>query len=187
VWGNCPGLYAYHPTSSVELTCCVADSSASGGAGTIIYGENTVFSDPLFCDAMPCAGRAAGATDYHVLVSSPALPENNPCGVLIGALGSCEATSVPTSPTLPDDAIWASPNPFSSTTALSLTTAPDHDATLAVFDIAGRQVRRLRLSGSASPVTWDGTDENGGQVAPGTYLLMIDGRRSAAGRVTIVR
>ena len=185
LWGNC-GTAVVTTGSSLEVSCSVVDSASISGAGAVFVGPN-VFTDPRFCDTNACPSWPIGDPgDYRVEPSSPCLPQNNPCGVLIGALGSCDATSVPSSPTLPDDAIWASPNPFSTSTALSLTT-PSHDATLAVFDIAGRQVRRLRLSGSASPVTWDGTDENGGRVAPGTYLLRVDGRRSTAGRVTIVR
>jgi hypothetical protein len=118
---------------------------------------------------------------------SAALPENNPCGVLIGALGSCAATSVPPSFQPPDESIWASPNPFSTSTSLSLGAALDRDATLSVFDVAGRRVREFRMTPTTAPVVWDGADETGQRVAAGAYFLRLDGRLDHAGRVTVVR
>jgi hypothetical protein len=106
---------------------------------------------------------------------------------LIGAPGSCAATSVPPSFQPPDAAIWASPNPFSTSTVLSLNASLDRDATLSVFDAAGRRVREFRMTSTATPVIWDGADDHGQRVAAGTYLLRLDGRRDLAGRVTVVR
>jgi len=48
---------------------------------------------------------------------------------------------------------------------------------IAIFDLAGRQIRSLfkgeELSGRYIDKGWDGRDDNGGLVAPGVYLLKI--------------
>jgi Right handed beta helix region/FlgD Ig-like domain len=185
VWANCNGI-RIGAGSTVTAVSSLIDTSDVEGVLTLL-GEN-LSTDPLFCDPNPCPMWQLGDPgDYRVEAASPCLPENNPFGVLIGALGSCAATSVPPSIQPPDDAIWVSPNPFSTSTSLSLSSALDRDATLSVFDVAGRRVREFRMTRSAVPVAWDGTDENGQSVAAGTYLLRLEGRPRASGRVTVVR
>jgi parallel beta-helix repeat protein len=187
VWANCMGIQVTSG-SSIQATCTIFDTSAVYGTGEIALNGWNAFSDPLFCDPNVCpVWPISDPGDYRVQPQSAALPENNPCGVLIGALGSCAATSVPPSFQPPDDVIWASPNPFSASTSLSLTSAIDRDATLSVFDVAGRRVREFRMTRAAAPVAWDGTDENGQSVAAGMYLLRLEGRRDLSGRVTVVR
>ena len=187
IWGNCAGI-ELNATAVVRVTCSVIDSSSVFGAEQIEYVGTNIFADPMFCDPRGCPLPPLGDIgDYRVHSASPCLPENNPCGVLIGALGLCAATSVLPGFDAPGTAIWASPNPFSTSTSLSLGSALDRDATLSVFDVAGRRVREFRMTRAAAPVTWDGTDENGQNVAAGTYLLRLEGRQSIAGRVTIVR
>jgi hypothetical protein len=62
---------------------------------------------------------------------------------------------------------------------------------LALYDVAGRQVRSLasgwRAAGEQS-VAWDGNDESGNPVAPGVYLAAIRaGGNRASARLVRVR
>jgi hypothetical protein len=51
--------------------------------------------DPLFCDPVPCTSSPTSNGDYSLHEHSPALPDGNECGVLIGALGhGCGPVSV---------------------------------------------------------------------------------------------
>lgn len=185
VWANCDGIRNV-AGSALTATMSLIDTSDVEGELTLV-GEN-LSTDPLFCDPNPCPQWLLGDVgDYRVSADSPCLPENNSFGVLIGSLGSCAATSVPTGDYGPWESIWASPNPFSTSTSLSLATVLDHDATLTVFDIAGRRVRELQMPRSIAPVTWDGSDEDGRMVAPGTYFMRLEGRSDVGGRVTVVR
>jgi hypothetical protein len=185
IWGNCGDL-ALQNSSSAQLACCLVDSSQI--SDSVSYVGPNVFADPLFCAADVCPGPWPRVdVDFRLQATSPCLPENNSCGVLIGALGSCAATSVPPSFQPPDDAIWASPNPFSTSTSLSLGASLDRDVMLSVFDVAGRRVREFRITPAAAPVVWDGADESGQRVAAGTYLLQLEGAQNRTGRVTIVR
>ncbi len=67
------------------------------------------------------------------------------------------------------------PNPFRSSTAISFRLPEPGDYTLAVFDVAGRLVRRYEGYGSAgeTTVSWDGRDAAGQAVAPGIYYYRV--------------
>ncbi len=86
----------------------------------------------------------------------------------------------------------ASPNPFRGVTSLRLDLAQATRASVAVFDLAGRQVATLRdgtLAAGRQTVSWDGRDASGAAVGSGVYVI----RFAAAGlapqnvRVAFVR
>jgi hypothetical protein len=185
VWANCDGIRNVGG-STVTVAMSLIDTSNVEGSLTLL-GEN-LSTDPLFCSPNPCPQWFLGDPgDYRVRADSPCLPENNSFDVLIGAFGSCAGTSVPPSLQPSDDEIWASPNPFSTSTVFSLTTMLDRDAMLSVFDVAGRRIRELRVPRSVSAISWDGTNANGRPVAAGKYLLRLEGQRNSAGSVVVVR
>ena len=82
------------------------------------------------------------------------------------------------------------PNPFAGTTTFSYRVdGSDASATeITVYDVAGRQVRKL-VSGlqpaGIHTVTWDGRNDQGAQVQRGVYFVrtMIAGRKEATSRV----
>ena len=78
--------------------------------------------------------------------------------------------------------VWSAPNPFTPGTSLHFVMPEAGDADLTIYDVSGRVVRRL-VSGAlpAGPrdVSWDGTDDEGREVASGVYFA-----RFAAGAVT---
>ena len=71
----------------------------------------------------------------------------------------------------------AVPNPFNPATRLSFTLSRDDQATLRVYDLAGRLVKTLLadavLEAGRHDVTWDGTDDRGRGVAAGVYLYRL--------------
>jgi flagellar hook assembly protein FlgD len=67
---------------------------------------------------------------------------------------------------------------------------PSH-ASLAVYDIAGRCVRTL-FSGPGAVgshvTTWDGSDDRGGRVPAGVYLVRLDaGGQVATRKISLLR
>ena len=85
----------------------------------------------------------------------------------------------------------AAPNPFNPRTTLSFTVAAPGAADLAVYDLAGRRVRRLLHGAVASGthrMTWDGLDDAGAALPSGVYLarLRVAGESSVE-RLTLVR
>ena len=87
------GIYVHDDAAYLNFACCDVYGNVDGDYGGEIpdleglYGN--ISSHPLFCD--PVAG------DFTLALGSPCLPENNDCGVRMGAFGlGCEnATSVP--------------------------------------------------------------------------------------------
>lgn len=81
----------------------------------------------------------------------------------------------------------AAPNPFSDRTSIRYFRSRTGRTDIAVFDAAGKLVRRLACPAEASVVTWDGTDAQGRCSEPGVYLLRPDGGAEASCRVIIAR
>jgi uncharacterized repeat protein (TIGR01451 family) len=83
-----------------------------------------------------------------------------------------------------------SPNPFSGTTtfAYNIAGANGAHAEITVFDVAGRQIKKL-VSGIQTAgihtATWDGRNDQGAQVQRGVYFVrtVIAGRKEATNRI----
>ncbi len=61
-------------------------------------------------------------------------------------------------------------------------------AALVIYDVAGRERRRLEVRNGASETTWDGADTNGRQVESGVYLARLTGPgASGEARVVVLR
>lgn len=91
IWGNCSDGLADEivlSDGSVSFECSIVDSSGIGEVinGTAFFDANTTFSDPRFCDPLPCETAPTLLGEYTLQSASPALPENSSCGLLIGAL-----------------------------------------------------------------------------------------------------
>jgi hypothetical protein len=83
----------------------------------------------------------------------------------------------------------AAPNPSAPGTGpvrLTLTVGTSAPATVALYDVSGRLVRRLHagpLDGGVHAFAWDGRDEGGRAAPPGLYFA----RAQAGGRVAVAR
>jgi hypothetical protein len=68
------------------------------------------------------------------------------------------------------------PNPFGETTTVRYSLAQPSDASISVYDVGGRLVRRLveglRPAG-AQTIIWDGRDDNGRSTAAGIYFIRL--------------
>jgi hypothetical protein len=73
--------------------------------------------------------------------------------------------------------IRAVPNPFTSKTAISLQLAVGSRADARIYDGTGRLVRMFRqlpiVTRHSSIVSWDGRDESGRMLGPGTYICRV--------------
>lgn len=174
------GGYAVFCVDSLpELQCNILWDNAGGDivCGTDLGGNRS--DDPRFCASDP------GGTGLRLLrPDSPALPENNSCGVLIGAAGvGCDVTDA--SSALPmRPALRVSPNPPVGVAAITYALARGStSARLAVYDLRGRLVARILETGRASAtgtVTWGGRDDTGAHVAAGVYIVRLETDASSA-------
>ena len=172
-------------TADPTVTHCCVFGNALGDSLCGSYHDN-IFTDPLFC------GLEEGVVSLHD--DSPCLPSGNPWGELIGALGAgaCgPATGVDGELFAPFALHPARPNPTSGSAVLTLVTPIDGVASLAVYDVSGRLIRRLtdgRLPAGEHRFLWDGCDGEGRQVAAGVYFCVAEaGGESAARKVVLVR
>ncbi len=84
------------------------------------------------------------------------------------------------------------PNPFVSLTNIVFGLPVEGGrVTMEVFDISGRQVRSIetpRLNGGFHRITWDGRNDEGIDVSPGTYFCRLScGSWSATAKTQLVR
>ena len=81
-------------------------------------------------------------------------------------------------PVPPPAALTNAPNPFSDRTTIRVAMARPGVASLAIFDVSGRLVRKLHDGPIAEGVrafVWDGQDDEGRRVAAGVYHLRLSG------------
>lgn len=114
------------------------------------------------------AGGSFAAGDYYLSVD-----DQNPVGVEALAQGGF-------------DLMPNRPNPFRGSTIIAFSLASKGSVRLAVYDIAGRLVRRIvqgdRLEAGTHERTWDGIDEAGRLAAPGVYYYRIQTNDDGATR-----
>lgn len=95
------------------------------------------------------------------------------------------------SPPLASALLGASPNPFSPNTRIRYRLASAQNATLRIFDVAGRLIRSLDsqpLLAGVHEIGWDGTDGRGRRAATGVYIARLNAPdRSQSMRIILVR
>ena len=140
--------------------------------------EGNLGEDPLFCDLT--------SWDLSLNDISPCLPQNNDCGVQMGAMGQgCLATPVNPWQDSTDTVLEpAFPNPFNPRTVLAFRLAEPGWASLTIHDLEGRRVARLaegEFPAGRRSFVWEGRDDVGRRLASGVYfarLLTSEGARS---------
>ncbi|MBN2170064.1 MAG: T9SS type A sorting domain-containing protein [Candidatus Krumholzibacteriota bacterium] len=174
--------------SGAELVCCCVYGNADGGYGGLIEDQTgingNIAADPLFC--APYAG------DFHLRTQSPCLPENNECGVLMGAWGEgCVTTGAQAPGAAPFRLAQNHPNPFNPRTDIRFDLTEAAAVSLTIHDVAGRCVRCLAdgagYGAGEHAVAWDGRDGAGRPLASGVYLCRLQvGSRSQVHKMVFV-
>lgn len=152
----------------------------SGGVGDPIGLNGNIDLDPMFCDS--------GNGDFRVNTDSPCLPDNNDCGVLMGAFGAgCGSTSAEETPQPGEiDLHQNSPNPFNPSTSIVFDLSAAARVSLNLFDIRGRPVKTLLsgrpLSAGRHELSWKGRDDEGNALPSGVYFYRLDAGDEFASR-----
>ena len=107
---------------------------------------------------------------------------------------SCEVTTIPDSENRLEEAKLNPnvPNPFNPDTKISFALDKRSDVRIALYDLAGRQVRTLvsgNLDAGTHDVMWDGRDDRDRLVSSGVYFyeLQIGGRRLESRKALLMK
>jgi probable HAF family extracellular repeat protein len=87
----------------------------------------------------------------------------------------------------PPSSMLAVPNPSSGSFEVRFARPLEAVANLAIYSVAGREVRDQKVPAGASEVKWDGRDTTGARVPTGAYYLRLSGGRVGITRVILVR
>jgi Right handed beta helix region len=162
--------------ASMAAISCSNLFENEGGDWTGILTDQVAVDGNLSVDPQFCSGVGTGDF-YSLFIASPCAAENSACGQ-IGAfpVGCHEASPVP------DDLPIASrlqgnyPNPFNPRTKILFDVGRSGQVELAIYDVAGRLVRRLvnepMIRGSHEMI-WEGDDSGSRPVAAGVYFLRL--------------
>lgn len=91
-----------------------------------------------------------------------------------------------------DRLLPASPNPFVPRTTLEFAIATPGSVEIAIFDVTGRLVRQFAetaVTAGLRKVEWDGKDQSGSRLPPGSYFynLKLDGRMLGSQKVVLLQ
>lgn len=168
--------------TDILCTCTNMYGNAGGDWGLGFDGfygvEGNIAANPFLCDPEEDVFTVDG--------TSPCLPENNDCNVLIGAFGEgCELTSVADPGSLGFSSLEPNvPNPFNPTTRILFTLRKAGTVTLKVYDLSGKLVRTLsdrrEYAAGQHSITWDGRNEASSAVPSGAYFCCLEAAGSSA-------
>ena len=78
------------------------------------------------------------------------------------------------------------PNPFSENTSIPVSTSPNEDLQLKIYDILGSEVKTYSISkdmmSNLKTVRWDGTNNVGNKVSHGVYICQLIGINQSVAR-----
>ena len=135
-----------------------------------LYGN--ISEEPLFC--------SMDDGDFTLNDISPCLPENNDCGLLMGALpqGCTYPVTTPEDPPGSGIALEAYPNPFNPELMVVFSLPTSSDVDCRIYDLAGREVRTLLekspWDAGIHEIKWDGRDDLGRSSASGIYFVRLN-------------
>jgi hypothetical protein len=175
-------LYINDPPAFEAITCCNFYGNGDRDFGGTLMDQTglngNISLPPVFCD--PAAG------DFSLAADSPCLPENNDCGVLMGAFGmGCGVSGVPI-PLASMPLLAVHPNPFNPATEITFSAPGGRQSTVMIHDVRGQRVALLfdgPAAGGSQSVTW-----NAEGLPSGIYLVRVtSGKESATEKIALLK
>jgi hypothetical protein len=102
--------------------------------------------------------------------------------------GGMVPTPVGDTPAAPSLVVNAYPNPFSSKTAIEVTSDGDAAVSVDVFDVSGRRVRSLHASrANTRTISFDGRDDRGALLPSGLYFCRVQAGEATTTRKIVIQ
>jgi hypothetical protein len=194
--GGCPGTAAYgddgklyvgnlYP-AGVSIVDPVAhsvladiDHSGIQGGNALLAGGGWLASADAGDYVAASVVRFYSLNDYELMFQTNA-------GVGVSDLDFYQTSSVGAPTAAASHGVGIAPNPSRSGFRFAFSQPLTRPAKIGVYDVRGRLVRNLIMTGST---TWDGCDGSGTRCAPGVYLARVDyGKgRSETVRMSVIR
>jgi subtilisin family serine protease len=168
------------------------------GVNPYMYADGTSMSCPLVAGVCGLLrSRMPTITPQQVegllIATGDAIASDHPFCVKVNAFQALNAAAVAAESRPPATLrlYGASPNPFVEATALRFALPQSGNASLAIYNVAGRRVRELArgvLSAGPHSAAWDGRDADGRRLASGFYFARLESAGSVAtARVLLLR
>jgi hypothetical protein len=103
--------------------------------------------------------------------------------------GSCVTGVRENVPSLPLTLLQNSPNPFSTQTKIGFELPSAAAATIRIYDVSGRLVKRIERVDAHkgfNAILWDGRDESGRDVASGIYFYRLEALGATQSRRMVI-
>lgn len=134
--------------------------------------------------------RVRGGATAAAAADSSLIPIAEGPWIEIDLLDS-QLTDAPSAPAQRLALYQSQPNPFNPQTEIRFETPSDGRASVRIYDVAGRLVRKLvdeELAAGTHVRTWNGADDRGQRVSSGVYLYRLEfGRQSATKKLSLVK
>jgi len=195
---NNDGSYNWTVTGPYSTECLVKVSSPDGTVTDTSDAIFTIFQPVDWLSVTPVSGSVGqGETDVLAVNYDSAGMENgtyvayiiidhNDGGPAVITVTMTVETGAPSGVDSPERFALTGnyPNPFNPSTEIAFSMSEDSAATLEIIDVRGSLIRAIALgdltAGSHS-ISWNGRDDNGRNVASGTYFARL---RAADNEVT---
>jgi Tol biopolymer transport system component len=192
---TCPPVFQDPPGRCPDVF--VRDRIAGTTARVSISGDGTEGNERSSDAAISASGltvaffsAASNLVTNDVNTCPPVFPANCPDIFVHEAVALTPVHHVePSGPASPSLSLNAKPNPTTGVVELAVHGRDDSGLSLVVYDVGGRVVWKLATEkANGSTVTWDGKDENGRRVDPGTYFgKTTNGARTAMTKITLLQ
>ncbi len=198
------GTHTLAGNGDPDYRCFDVLETSGSAAGTALGNER--FNDPTkgLVDYLSVTHTVMGAGSYRTVVDGASLATrraagnaNDPAPITdrltrvlswfgsvgsamdCGDLGAALSQPPPGPEPVPTQLLGLAPNPLTAGEAgrISYTLEEDGPVRLAIYDLAGRQVRTLideQVSAGGHTVLWDGRNDSGSAVASGVYFYRLD-------------
>jgi hypothetical protein len=173
------GAELYYTVSGGELSLMVV----AVGNQPLSPGDNGLLAEVSF-EFVPGSNRKM--TEISIIGAAGADKEGN----RLSLLKTSEKVAIERQLT-PAVRLASKPNPFLSSTDVSLSIASGQEGSLAVYDVTGRLVKTLYsgyLPEGAHTFRWDGKENAGLQVRSGVYFVRFEGKSSrVTGKLVLLK